>query len=133
MTTRVDSINQFPFNYDLEADGQQSGRRFRQLKRSAWSLPPNTTARFVINYGVAIAPLNQTLTYIGYFLPFNFRLPTYQSMQELYQTLDKLKEYDDDGNDDREDDNFGLNFYEEQRANHERRKIYDHVEEHLNQ
>ena len=132
LTDLTSEVNQLPFNHELEANDQPSDGRFKRLKRSAWSLPPNTTARFVIDYGIISYALNNTVTYLVYSLIFNFKLPTYQSIQQLYHTLGKLKEYDDDDDFEREDDNFDLHFYEEQRANHERRRIYDHAEEHLN-
>ena len=135
------NVDQYFLNKGQIRDGmtdqsQLEGRSSR-LKRSAWSLPDNTSARFELAYGVIVAPLQQADanqdTYLTYIMIYTFKLPTYQSMQELYQTLGKLKEYDDDDDYEREDDYFDLQFYEEQRANHERRKIYDHVEEHLNQ
>ena len=100
--------------------------RSRRLKRSSWSLPPNTSVRYVLDWLIVPAPLNNTFSFLLYDVVFRFILPTYRSLQTLYQTLGKL-------NDDKEDANvIDLEFLEEQRANDERRTVYQEAEGLLN-
>lgn len=96
--------------------------RSRRLKRSSWSLPANTSVRYLIDWIIPIAPLNNTFCSLTYDLIFRFVLPTYSSLQTLYQSLGKFEE-------DKEDNVIDLEFLEEQRANDERRTVYQHVEE----
>ena len=98
--------------------------RSRRLKRSSWSLPPNTSVRYVLDWITFPTPLNNTFTFLLYDVVFRFILPTYRSLQTLYQTLGKL-------NDDKEDV-IDLEFFEEQRANDERRTVYQEAEGLLN-
>lgn len=111
-----------------DVDAAQSEGRSRRLKRSSWSLPPNTSARFVLDYIITVNPLNNTFTYLVYDVVFRFVLPTYSSLQTLYQTLGKINDEED-----REGSNaIDLPFFEEQRANDERRTVYQHGEDIFN-
>lgn len=108
----------------IEQPAQEN--RSRRLKRSSWSLPPNTSIRYQLDWIIPITPLNNTFTLMIYDLIFRFVLPTYTNLQSLYDTLGKISA------DDMEDEGknvIDLEFLEEQRANHERHNVYLHVED----
>ena len=98
----------------------------RRLKRSALSLPRNTSARFVIDWITPVAPLKTTFTFLTLDLIFRFVLPTYTQLNALYSTLGRLGV--DDG-DSETSNGIDYEFFEEQRAHKERRSIYEHAED----
>lgn len=103
--------------------------RSRRLKRSSWSLPPNTSSRIVFDAIMPIAPLNNTFSALTLNLGFRFVLPTYSQLVNLYSSLGRL---DDENNEliheDEQSNSIDLDFFEEQRANRDRRAIYQHTE-----
>ena len=110
---------------ELSADVSQNAEvKSQRIKRSSWSLPYNTTARFIVDYIVIVAPLNNTVSYLVYDINWNFVLPTYSTLQTLYQTLGKIKDEDR-----QTAEGIDLELLEEQRANDERRSIYQVVEQ----
>ena len=115
-----------PISSSLSVEQPATEQRSRRLKRSSWSLPPNTSARYQVDWIIPIAPLNNTFTLMIYDLIFRFVLPTYTDLQSLYETLGKMS------SDEKEDEGknvIDLEFLEEQRANHERHNVYLHIED----
>lgn len=100
----------------------------RRLKRSSWSLPPNTSTRLVLDLILPIAPLNNTFSSLVLDLIYRFVLPTYTQLDTLYSSLGRL---DEDGQIEGETSDSNVidyEFFEEQRANRERRAIYQQAE-----
>lgn len=60
-------------------------------------------------------------------LIYRFVLPTYSQLNTLYSTLGRLDTNELDGDNERSNV-IDLEFFEEQRANNERRSIYQHVQ-----
>lgn len=94
----------------------------RRLKRSSWSLPPNTSARMILDWIIPIAPLNNTFSNLVIDLIYRFVLPTYTQLNNLYGTLGRLDENNAETN------LIDYEFFEEQVANKERRSVYQHAE-----
>jgi len=105
-----------------KADIPTQEGRSRRLKRGSWSLPPNTSIRYAFDWLIGVAALNNTFTILDNLLIFRFILPTYTNLQSLYSTLGKIDE-------DHEENVIDLEFFEEQRANHERNIVYLEIEE----
>lgn len=103
--------------------------RSSRLKRSSWSVPPNTSARFVMDAIMPIPPLNNTFSALTLNLGFRFVLPTYTQLFNLYTSLGRL---DEDINElitnDPQTNTIDVDFLEEQRANRERRAVYQQAE-----
>ena len=114
-------------NVDVIGSGSiiQAGKS-KRLKRSSWSLPPNTSVRYIIEWIIPITPLNNSFAQMNYYTVFRFVLPTYTNLQSLYSTLGKI-EFDKE--DDGDSNVIDIEFLEEQRANDERRNVYLHVED----
>lgn len=122
----VNEAEDSPITSSLSVEQPAPEQRSRRLKRSSWSLPPNTSVRYQLDWIIPIAPLNNTFTLMIYDLIFRFVLPTYTNLQSLYETLGKISTHD------KEDEGknvIDLEFLEEQRANHERHNVYLHVED----
>ncbi len=105
-----------------KADIPTQEGRSRRLMRGSWSLPPNTSIRYAFDWLIGVAALNNTFTILDNLLIFRFILPTYTNLQSLYSTLGKIDE-------DHEENVIDLEFFEEQRANHERNIVYLEIEE----
>lgn len=104
-------------------DGVQPKRRSR---RAALSLPDNTSCKISFDLSVNIDPLNNTYTSLTLSLPFRFVLPTYQQLNDRYETLAKLE--DDLSGQENLNNLIDYDFLEEQRANEQRQTIYQHIE-----
>ena len=114
-------------NDEIKADGPTPEGRSRRLKRGSWSLPPNTSVRYQIDWITPVTALNNTFTLMIYSLIFRFVLPTYSNLQSLYSTLGKIDmEHEHDG-----ENVIDLEFLEEQRANDERRNVYLTIEDYF--
>ena len=107
-------------------------RKTHRIKRSSWSLPKNTTTRFLMDWIIPVRPLNNTSSYIVIDLSYLFVLPTYTQLYNLYGTLGRM---DEESEEESEEENIWENnmldyyyFFEEQRANKERRSVYEHAE-----
>jgi len=107
---------------EIKADGPTPEGRSRRLKRGSWSLPPNTSVRYQLDWITPVTALNNTFTLLIYAMIFRFVLPTYTNLQSLYSTLGKIDE-------DHEENVVDLEFFEEQRANDERRAVYLTIED----
>ena len=101
-------------------------RKSRRIKRSSWSLPRNTSARMVLDIIMPVIPLNNTFSALTLDLIYRFVLPTYTQLNDLYSTLGRLDTNDLDGEID--ENQIDFEFFEEQRANHERRSLYQHAQ-----
>lgn len=71
--------------------------------------------------------LNTTLTYLWFDFPLTFDVPTADNLNELYISLGWLQ------NTTTEDEQRGFDhkyhsYFEEQKENHDRRKVYQYVE-----
>ena len=114
-------------NDEIKADGPTPEGRSRRLKRGSWSLPPNTSVRYQMDWITPVNALNNTFTLMIYSLIFRFVLPTYSNLQSLYSTLGKIDmEHEHDG-----ENVIDLEFLEEQRANDERRNVYLTIEDYF--
>lgn len=102
-------------------DGLEKGRN----RWAALSLPDNTSCRIEMDWSTGIAPLNNTFTYLTLVLPFRFVLPTYKTLNEQYGRLNRLE---NDLSDQETGSLIDYEFLEEQRANEQRRTIYQHIE-----
>ncbi len=112
-------------NEEIKADGPNPEGRSRRLKRGSWSLPPNTSVRYSLDWITPVTALNNTFTLLIYAMIFRFVLPTYTNLQSLYSTLGKIDmEHMHDG-----ENVIDLEFFEEQRANDERRAVYLTIED----
>lgn len=92
--------------------------------------------RYVLDYIIPVVPLNNTFSTFTLDLIYRFVLPTYSQLSALYSSLGRIDSHDNelDGDDDGEHQrsfmsNGGLEFFEEQRANRERRMVYEHAED----
>lgn len=101
-------------------------RKSRRIKRSSWSVPRNTSARIVLDIIMPVIPLNNTFSALTLDLIYRFVLPTYTQLNNLYSTLGRLDTNDLDGEID--ENQIDFEFFEEQRANHERRSLYQHAQ-----
>lgn len=82
----------------------------------------------ITDYIMPVAPLNNTFSSFTLDLIYRFVLPNYNQLVKLYSSLGRLDEDVDKDND--VNRNFiDLEFFEEQRANEDRRNVYRHAEE----
>ena len=100
----------------------------RRTRRAALSLPDNTSFKIEFDLSVGISPLNNTFTSLTLILPFRFVLPTYQQLNERYSNLRRYSSDLRDEDDEETGNLIDYEFLEEQRANEQRRTIYQHVE-----
>ena len=115
------------YSGDSKMDQQQTvERKSRRIKRSSWSLPSNTSTRFFFDLIMPVVPLNNTFSALTLDLVYRFVLPTYRDLNKLYSTLGRLDTNTLDGEID--ESKIDFEFFEEQRANHERRSIYQHAQ-----
>jgi hypothetical protein len=105
---------------------QSVERKSRRIKRSSWSLPPNTSTRFLFDLIHPITPLNNTFSALTLNLLYRFVLPTYKDLNKLYSTLGRLDTNNLEG--EMDENQIDFEFFEEQRANHERRSVYQHAQ-----
>jgi hypothetical protein len=101
-------------------------RKSRRIKRSSWSLPPNTSTRFLFDLIMPITPLNNSFSALTFDLVYRFVLPTYKDLNNLYSTLGRLDTNNLEG--EMDESQIDFEFFEEQRANHERRSVYQHAQ-----
>lgn len=73
-----------------------------------------------------ITPLNNSFSFLTFDLVYRFVLPTYTDLNNLYSTLGRLDTNNLEGEIDESQIDF--EFFEEQRANHERRSVYQHAQ-----
>lgn len=106
-----------------KADGLERGRN----RWAALSLPDNTSCKISLDLSTGINPLNNTFTSLTLSVPFRFVLPTYKSLNDQYGRLHQL-ENDLSGSDRHTQSIIDYHFLEEQRANDQRRTIYQHIE-----
>ena len=97
-------------------------RKSHRIKRSSWSLPKNTTARFLMDWIISVSPLNNSFSALLFDVRYLFLLPNYTELYALYSTLGRLNEKSENKN------MIDNEFFEEQRANKERRSVYQHAE-----
>lgn len=89
-------------------------------KRSALSVPNNTTCLIRIDLSFTVTPMEKlTSTYLTIDIPFLFVMPTYDQLVEAYSQKQRLEENAID---------LDYEFLEEQRSNEERRFIYKTLE-----
>lgn len=98
----------------------------RSSRRTALSLPANTSCKISFDMSVGISPLNNTFTSFTMSLPFRFVLPTHSQLNHLYGNLERLESDLSDG--EATTKVIDYEFLEEQRANEQRRTIYQHIE-----
>lgn len=111
--------------------GVDSAKLFRQSKvrRSALSLPSGSSLTVTMDLIIPVVPLiNTTLTYLWFDLPLTFDLPTASSLNELYVSLGLLSRAYTAGEDSDSSNELDHDFMEDQRANHDRRQIYQYAE-----
>lgn len=82
----------------------------------------------IADYIMPVAPLNNTFSAFTLDLVYRFVLPNYKQLVSLYSSLGRLDE-DVDKDNDLNRNFIDLEFFEEQRANEDRRNVYRHVEE----
>ena len=98
----------------------------RSSSRAALSLPDNTSLKISFDMSVGISPLNNTFSSFTMSLPFRFVLPTYTELNNRYGSLDQLEKDLSEGQ--TKSNVIDYEFLEEQRANEQRRTIYQHIE-----
>jgi hypothetical protein len=102
-------------------------KRQSSSSRTALSLPDNTSLKIAFDMSVGISPLNNTFSSFTMSLPFRFVLPTFTQLNNRYGSLDQLeKDLSDEGQ--IESNLIDYEFLEEQRANEQRRTVYQHIE-----
>lgn len=97
----------------------QSTHLHRQQKRSILSLPRGVfkfTGQIIVP---VLALINQTNTYLWFDLPSTWPLPNNNNLNTLYNNLGKLQEKGIEVDEE---------FVDEQRANHDRRTVYEYIE-----
>jgi hypothetical protein len=73
-----------------------------------------------------ITPLNNSFSALTFDLVYRFVLPTYKDLNNLYSTLGRLDTNNLEG--EMDENQIDFEFFEEQRANHERRSVYQHAQ-----
>jgi hypothetical protein len=113
---------------DVKSDEKlERKRRQSSSSRTALSLPDNTSLKIAFDMSVGISPLNNTFSSFTMSLPFRFVLPTFTQLNNRYGSLDQLeKDLSDEGQ--IESNLIDYEFLEEQRANEQRRTVYQHIE-----
>ena len=102
------------------ADDELSLNGHQRQKRSALSVPNNTTCLIRLDVSFTVKPMEQlTKTYLTIDLPFLFTMPTYDQLAEAYGNKQRLEENAIE---------LDYEFLEEQRSNEERRYIYKTLE-----
>ncbi|XP_057367337.1 uncharacterized protein LOC130688377 [Daphnia carinata] len=100
-----------------------------KVRRSALSLPTGSSLTVTMDLIIPVVPLiNTTLTYLWFDLPLTFDLPTASTLNELYVSLGFLPEAPKDDNDTDTSNELSHEFVDDQRANHDRRQIYQYAE-----
>lgn len=102
--------------------------RTRRLKRSSWSLPPNTSSRIVLDFITSPASLNNTFSAFTLDLIYRFVLPTFTQLSNLYSSLGRLDNNGELDEETAQNNYIDYEFFEEQRANRERRLVYQQAE-----
>lgn len=116
---------------DNNPKAEEITERPRASRRTALSLPDNTSCKISFDLSMSVNPLNNTYTSLTLSLPFRFVLPTYKQLNNLYGNLDRLDNDLSDNQGSREGRNGRLidyEFLEQQIANEQRRSIYQHIE-----
>ena len=90
------------------------------------SLPDNTSIKIAFDISVGISPLNNTFSSFTMSLPFRFVLPTFTQLNNRYGNLNQLENDLSEGT--FKSNLIDYEFLEEQRANEQRRSIYQHIE-----
>lgn len=98
----------------------------RSSRRTALSLPDNTSLKISFDMSVGISPLNNTFSSFTMSLPFRFVLPTFTQLNNRYGNLNQLENDLSEGQ--VKSNLIDYEFLEEQRANEQRRSIYQHIE-----
>ena len=98
----------------------------RRSRRTALSLPDNTSIKIAFDISVGISPLNNTFSSFTMSLPFRFVLPTFTQLNNRYGNLNQLENDLSEGT--FKSNLIDYEFLEEQRANEQRRSIYQHIE-----
>jgi len=102
------------------ADDELNQSGHQRQKRSALSVPNNTTCLIRLDVSFTVTPMEKlTSTYLTIDLPFLFVMPTYDQLVEAYSSKQRLEENAID---------LDYDFLEEQRSNEERRYIYKTLE-----
>ena len=109
----------------LKSKSSQNLGARRRTRRSALSLPSNTSVRVTLDLSTAVKPLKDTGTYLTLDLPFRFVLPTHKDLTNIYGKFEGTEERTNDLN---VGFPFDYHFLEEKRANSQRRIIYKHIE-----
>lgn len=100
-----------------------------KVRRSALSLPSGSSLSVTMDLIIPVVPLiNTTLTYLWFDLPLTFDLPTASTLNELYVSLGLLSKASNDDDDSDTSNELSHDFVEDQRANHDRRQVYQYAE-----
>ncbi len=112
--------------------GVEPGKIHKQVRRSVLSLPQGSSLTVTMDLIVPVVPLlNTTLTYLWFDLPLTFDVPTAESLNELYVSLGlaaNTSSTDGEEESSRILTDFHHNFIEDQRANHDRKQVYQYAE-----
>ena len=103
----------------------------RKRRTAVISMPSNSAIRFTNEIIVPVlAMINQTNTYLWFDFQVYMGMPTASQLNLLYQSLPQLGRDNKDGKEGRTSDDAEdvENFVEEQRANFERRTVYQYIE-----
>ncbi|XP_057367464.1 uncharacterized protein LOC130688499 [Daphnia carinata] len=120
------TANEEPVTLNTGEPEEESPVGRRSSRRTALSLPANTSCKISFDMSVGINPLNNTFTSFTMSLPFRFVLPTHAQLNNLYGNLERLESDLSDG--ETTTKVIDYEFLEEQRANEQRRTIYQHIE-----
>lgn len=98
----------------------QPGHIHRQQKRSIMSLPSGSIFKFTSEIIVPVlALINNTNTYLWFNFPTVWPTPTYKTLNTLYTSFGRIKEKGIELDEE---------FVDQQRANQERRTVYEYIE-----
>jgi len=105
--------------------GVDAGARLNSKKsrgrRSSLSIPESSGVKWTIDFIVPVIPLlNTTNTYVTWDFSLFTTIPTRTQVAELYNSLATLSE--------EKEVDMDHDFIEEQRNNHERRRVFDYLE-----
>lgn len=103
----------------IESGAVGQGRSHSVRKRSILSLPRGIlkfTSEIIVP---VLALINQTNTYLWFDFPTTWPVPSYTNLNTLYTSFGRLQEKGIEVDE---------NFIDEQRANHERRSVYQYLE-----
>ena len=112
--------------------GVQSGKIHKKVRRSALSLPEGSSVSIIMDIIVPVVPLlNTTLTYLWFDFPVTYDVPTAATLNDLYASLgfiDNTSTNETSKKDSQSFSDLHHEFIEDQRANVDRKQVYQYVE-----